>query len=946
MPILFVLESPGKVKNVQKYIGDDYIVASSVGHIRTLGSEHELGIDIDKKFTPTYLIDPKKSDVVSKLKSLARKSDMVYLAADWDREGEAIAWHIKETLGLADGEYKRIVFRQITQPAILAALENPVDLDMNMVNSQQARMILDKLIGYKVSPCLWKEFKNYKLSAGRVQSVAVRMIVEREQEIAAFTASTFYRPLATFSINKDKINPKRPDIRAECDDDIKDVNEVSNIINNTDSGLAIYRIADLKESKTKRRAPAPFITSSLQQEASNKLGMSPDACMAAAQKLYEAGLITYMRTDSYVLSPDALRNIGDYIKTTYGTEYHSQQQHTKKAKGAQEAHEAIRPTDVKTTSSGSKVGPREGRLYQMIWRRTVACQMSPADVEIKSVKIAMDTTKCNPKVTSRPTFTAKCEKILFDGYLRVYTYGADGVDTTVDTTSVGEATSDDKEPTGKGEAEEGVEPSAVAADETTDESAASTGTASKRLEALFAKLEVGQQVWCAGMLAEERQTRPPNGRFTEASLIKKLEDAKIGRPSTYASIVTKIKDKLYVERKTLEAVPKEFRRLEFMYPNKLEVTSETRKVNGEKNKLFPTGLGTMICGYLTKNFAQLMDYTFTADVEEKLDNIASGSVDWHAVVGTVWNYLYPIIDELGSMLAGTRGQGRRVLGCHPDSGHEICVVKTRFGWTICEENPDDKKQSRWASLGTRDPDSMDLEGALAILVWPKQLGEYKDHPVELCRAKSIYVKYNGKNYSIDIYNSNIGKSDKPINPETASLEDAIQVITTASSSGSDAKPVELSFECDANYKILNGRYGYYIKYMDTHNVPLSYAHKKDISKLTKADVETAIKKYLSKSDGGTSAKPATAAKGKKETKAPTTETKAKKATKPATSAVVKVIKEPVTYVASSSTEPVTSAVSSSTEPVTKPRGRAAKSATPTEQDAKPTAAAKRKPKAK
>lgn len=885
MPILFVLESPGKVKNVQKYIGDDYIVASSVGHIRTLGTDREIGIDVSNNFAPTYLVDPKKADVVSKLKSQARKCDMVYLAADWDREGEAIAWHIKQTLGLADGEYKRIVFRQITQPAILEAIENPVDLDMNMVNSQQARMVLDKLIGYKVSPCLWKEFKNYTLSAGRVQSVAVRLIVEREQEIAGFVSSTFYRPLATFSLNPEKINPKRPDIRAECDQDIKDVNEVSNIINNTDSGLAVYRIADLKETRTKRRPPAPFITSSLQQEASNKLGMSPDACMAAAQKLYEAGLITYMRTDSYVLSQDAIRNIGAYVTQTYGAEYHHLQQYTKKAKGAQEAHEAIRPTDVREQTGGSKVGPRENKLYQMIWRRTVACQMSPADVEIKTVKVEMDTGACNPKVKGRPTFTAKCEKVLFDGYLRVYTYGADG--------------------------------------QAADDEATEGGTESARLEALFAKLEVGQQVWCASMKADERQTRPPNGRFTEASLIKKLEDAKIGRPSTYASIVTKIKDKLYVERKSVDAVPKEFRVLGFEYPNKLTVATEVRKVDGEKNKLFPTGLGTMICGYLTKNFAQLMDYTFTAEVEEKLDNIAGGNIEWYKVVGAVWDYLHPIIDQLGAMISAGAGKvGKRVLGAHPDSGLDICVIKTRYGWSICEENLEDKKLSRWASIGAKDPDTLDLAGALAMLVWPKQLGTHKGHPVELCRAKSVYIKHNGKNYSIDIYNKTVAGNAAPAakrgrgkkvnastdddateakhantkalammisNPEATTLADAIRVIDATETQRADNATRQQdthTFEGVTDYKVLNGQYGYYVKYLETYNVPLPPAYKKDISALTKEIAEAAIQKFLGKKGGSAASaakKPNSAAKttaAKKKTTASTDGEPKKRGRKP------------------------------------------------------------------
>jgi DNA topoisomerase-1 len=851
MPILFVLESPGKVKNVQKYLGDEYQVSASVGHIRTLGTNDDLGVDKENQFTPTYIVDPKKSDVVSKLKSQARKSDAVYLAADWDREGEAIAWHVKEVLGLGDGEYKRIRFREITKPAIEAGIADPGTIDMNMVYSQQARTVLDKVIGYKVSPCLWKEFKNYKLSAGRVQSVAVRLIVEREQEIDKFTAQSFYATHAGFALSSDKINVDKPDIQAECDTNITDVNEASNIINNTDSGLATYWVDDLKKANTKRNPAPPFITSSLQQEASNKLSMSPEECMSHAQKLYEAGLITYMRTDSYVISKDAVKSIGDFILSQYGDKYYSETGGSKagKAKGGQEAHEAIRPTDVKVRFATGQTA-RAAKLYDMIWKRTVASRMTPAQVEIKTVKIGMRTDACNPKINGKYTFVSKLEKILFEGYLRVYDYGPDG------------------------DVADGEEPK----------------TDNQRLEQLFAKIKVGQQVWCASMTAKEKDTKPANGRYTEAGLIKKLEDEKIGRPSTYASIVSKIKEKLYVEMKSLPAKPKEYKVLGFRYPDVLTVETETRNVSGENNKLFPTGLGTMTCGFLVKTFDKLMDYKFTAEVEELLDNIASGSVKWYTVVGEVWNYLYPIIDKQSSMLASKGGNAnKRILGEHPDTGLEICVIKTRYGWSICESNPV-KTKSRWVSLGVRDPDSINLDTALSMLIYPKLLGEYNSKPVTLNKAKSVYIAYDDKNYSIDIYNSMLvpdnsaSSTAKPTgrgkraasnaatkstakmqqhpdyiaDPELVDLPTAIRVIdavlkykagkqaTAAGEAGSASAAETKTFDGVTDYKILNGRYGYYIKYLETYNIPLPTAHKSDISMLTREIADDSIKKFLSK----------------------------------------------------------------------------------------------------
>ena len=869
--ILFILESPGKVRSVQAYLGDEYLVESSVGHIRTLGTDKDIGIDINANFAPYFCVDDKKRDVVAKLKKCNQNCRTVYLASDWDREGEGIAWHIKDTLGLSDTGYKRIVFKEITKPAILEGIRNAGVINMNMVYSQQARQILDKLIGYKVSPCLWKEYANYKLSAGRVQSVAVRLILEREREIDSFKSAGFYRPQTGFVFTAPSGNVGIiPTLKGESDVDIKNVNEVSNIINNTDSGLATYWIEDLKKTQTKRKPTAPFITSSLQQEASNKLGMSPDMCMSAAQKLYEAGLITYMRTDSYIIGEDALGKIGGYVKQEYGDRYYSLTKYTKKAKGAQEAHEAIRPTKIDITDAlGDKIGPREKKLYQMIWRRTVASQMTPADVEIKTIKIRLDHTKCKPPVNptsegvKQYTFSTKFEKILFDGFLKVYSYGDDGEVT------------DDNPP----EVDNANTPAdtSVGTDTATSKRKKKPGVNIVAMEKIFDSLKQGQQVWCVSFTAQERETTPPNARYTEASLVKKLEELKIGRPSTYASIITRIKEREYVEKKTIAAKSRDITYLAFEYPRLLTVEKKSIKTGGENNKLFITGLGVMVTDFLTKNFDKLMDYGFTAAVEEKLDNIANGTVVWNLVIGEVWNYLHPVIEKVGAKLLVGGGGGTNskiALGINPTSGKAIEVIKTRNGWAICEIDPSDKKKCRWAAIGLLTPQSITLPQALGMLVYPKQLGVYNGHPIEVYRAKSIYIKYNTKNYSIDIYKEQ-NPADSQLDPETLTLDNAIKIIdftTTQKSAFTKLAAEEHRFDGIEDFYIKNGPYGYYVRYLDQFNIPLSAKYKKDISSVTQTDVESIISKWLGKNSGAVAAKTTvtTSANNKPSSTTPTT----------------------------------------------------------------------------
>lgn len=839
MPYLFALESPAKQKKIQEYLGSDYLVTASKGHIRTLGEEKNIGIDVENEFRPEFHIDPKKRDVVAKLRAEAGRCDTpIYLATDADREGEAISWHIMEVLGVPVDQVKRVVFTEITKKAVLGALENPKELDMNMVNSQLARQVLDKLIGFKVSPCLWKEFKNWKLSAGRVQSVVTKLIIEREQEISKFAASNYFKVSAGFNLDNTKINSKRPDLNTELDSRITDVNEVSNIIANTDSGTATYWIDGVTKTKSKRQPSAPFITSSLQQEASNKLGMSPDETMSCAQKLYEAGLITYMRTDSLMLSEESLGKIGEYIKTGYGEGYHRRQQYTKKAKGAQEAHEAIRPTDIskQDVSSVAGIKPREAKLYGLIWKRTVASQMSPADVEIKTVKVRLDHSGCNPKLDpikhngGQPyTFVTKHEKILFDGFLKLYS-------------KPNEAVEGNPEETGEGDEDTGQNLNV---------------TESKRLEALFDSLKKGQQVWCSFINADERQTKPPNARYTEASLVKKLEDLGIGRPSTYASMVSKVQEKSYIEKKDIPAKEKEFRSLGFKYPNELVITSKAVKVDGEKNKLMPSSLGIMITGFLIKNFELFMDYDFTANIESLLDHIAEGTKPWQGVVQGVWDYINPIIIRIDSnsndMISehgnDTSNIKSRSLGINPVTGNEIIVKRMRTGWSIIENNIRDSRKAKFASLGIHNPETITLAEALPLLVWPKQLGFYDDEPVVLNKKTNVYITYDGKHYSIENYMN--APANKGIctftDQENIDLSTAISIINyfKTQSAGGQQVSTDIKFEGVDDYVIKQGPYGYYIKYLNMYNVPLPANVKKNISLATKDNCDIIIKNYLS-----------------------------------------------------------------------------------------------------
>lgn len=790
---LVIVESPSKVSKIQKFLGDKYKVSSSKGHIRNLDPKG-LSIDIEDNFKPTYMVVPDKKSVVSELKRLMKGITTVWLAQDFDREGEAIAWHVAQVLKLNQFQMKRIVFTEITKKAITEAISKPSSIDMDMFYSQQARMILDKLIGYKLSPILWNKYKNFKLSAGRVQSVVVKIISEREDEIKKFQSSNFYKLESRFYISKTRQG--KSELETTLDKNLESKEKVECFFNLVKKAGIQYIIDAISTNKTKRKPSPPFITSSLQQEASNKLGMSPTVTMKCAQKLYENGLITYMRTDSLKLADEALNSIASYIKKEFGESYYQRNLYKTKSSSSQEAHEACRPTNLsksKLTPQDGKFQHGEGRLYELIWRRTIASQMKPADVSIKTIKIKIK--DGSETLIKDYVMISKFEKILFDGYLKVY--------------KVSKIQDENNE---------------VDNDNTTTTSSTiSNNTMTPTLEGKLSKLKKGQEVYLECHIATEKSSKPSNGRFTEASLIKKLEDLGIGRPSTFASMTTKVQDKKYVEKKTVAPVEKDFEMIKYGYDGKFISGIKKMKVDGEKNKLFPTPLGYMINGYLVQEFDNLLDYQFTAKIEGFLDEIAQGNKVWHTVVKEVFNYFNPKVEKLLKIKSDSNTNSKMSqniieLGTHPKFSVPIIALVTKFGPAVCL-NYEDKTKRKYANF-TGELKTMTLAKALILLQYPKELGKHKDIPVVLNKKNGHYLSYNKKNIALkDVEN-----------PENITLEEAIKLIKS-----------KLSDDIKLNDDIIvkNGPYGFYIKYKGKQNISIPkkyHASIKTISVETCQDI--------------------------------------------------------------------------------------------------------------
>jgi DNA topoisomerase-1 len=734
---LVIVESPAKAKTIEKFLGKDFLVKSSFGHIRDL-EKKDFGIDIKNNFTPKYIVSTDKKKVVTELKKLAKEAKTVWIASDEDREGEAIAWHLFEVLKLKKENTKRIVFHEITKNAILNAIENPRDIDDNLVNAQQARRILDRLVGFEISPVLWKKVKP-QLSAGRVQSVAVRLLVEREREIIAFKPESYYKVVANFFITEE--NGTQKTLKAEHPKRFASKEGVLEFLETCKN--ADYKVSDIEKKPSTRKPAAPFTTSTLQQEASRKLGFSVAQTMAVAQRLYEAGNITYMRTDSVNLADSALAAAKEEITKRHGEEYVKIRKYQTKNKGAQEAHEAIRPTYLnKEEVQGES---NEIRLYNLIWKRTIASQMSDAKLEKTNIKIAAS--------TNGKEFVATGEMIKFDGFLKVYM----------------ESTDDEN---------------------------------GKQEETLLPNVKVNDPVSENFLNATQNFTYRPS-RFTEASLVKKLEELGIGRPSTYAPTITTVQNRGYVVKESRDGVERKYEVIN-LKDNNISEEVKTQITGAEKRKLFPTDIGMVVTDFLNEHFPNVMSYNFTADVEKEFDDIALGKMIWHEMIGKFYNPFHDNVEK--TLEHSERSTGERILGEDPKTGKVILVRIGRYGpMAQLGETSEDKdaEAPKFASLRPgQHLETISLEEAIDLFKLPRDLGLYEDKKVVVAIGRfGPYVRHDGKFASL--------KKDVD-DPMEIDLPRAIELIEEKRKK--DREKFIKSFDEDPEIQILNGRWGPYISY--------------------------------------------------------------------------------------------------------------------------------------
>ena len=746
---LVIVESPAKAKTIEKFLGKDYKVMSSYGHIRDLKTK-EFSIDIDNNYTPQYVIPADKKKLVNELKAEAKVAKQVWLASDEDREGEAISWHLYEVLGLKPDNTKRIVFHEITKNAILHAIETPRDINIDLVNAQQARRVLDRIVGFQLSPVLWRKVKP-ALSAGRVQSVAVRLIVEREREINDFVSEAAYRVIANFIL---------PDgttlLKAELNRRLKDKKEVETFLNSCKE--ASFTIDDITTKPVKKSPAPPFTTSTLQQEAARKLGYSVSQTMMIAQRLYESGLITYMRTDSVNLSDLALSTAKEAIWDTYGERYYKFRQYHTKSKGAQEAHEAIRPTYISNVEAGATA--QEKKLYELIRKRTIACQMADAELERTTISVAIS------GVTEH--FVAVGEVVRFDGFLQVY-----------------KESSDD-------EAEKEQE------------------------NGLLPPVNLHEKLSLKDIVATERFTqRPP--RYTEASLVRRLEELGIGRPSTYAPTIQTIQNREYVIKGDKEGVERSYSVISLV-KGKVKEVEKTEVVGADRNKLMPTDVGTVVNDFLMEYFPEVMDYNFTASVEKEFDLVAEGELDWTKAIDKFYQMFHPIV-EAASAVKTEHKVGERKLGVDPKTGNPVFVKIGRYGpiVQIGVAHTEDKEapKPQFASLMKgQSIDTITLEEALKLFDLPRTIGEYEGKVMVAAVGRfGPFVRHDGKFISIP----------KELNPLTITSDEAIALIEGKRKK--DEQRFIKKFEEDPDMEILNGRFGPYISYQSAN-----YRLPKTISK--------------------------------------------------------------------------------------------------------------------
>lgn len=747
---LVIVESPAKAKTIERFLGKDYKVMSSYGHIRDLHKK-DFSVNIDNGFEPIYEIPSEKKELVSNLKKEAKNADTVWLASDEDREGEAIAWHLYEVLGLKPEKTKRIVFHEITKTAILNAIENPRDIDINLVDAQQARRVLDRIVGFELSPVLWRKIKP-GLSAGRVQSVAVRLIVEREKEIKNFKSEEYYRVVA--QMNPENCNAT---VNAELSHRLKTEDDAKVFLEACRS--AKFKVGNVSVKPVKKTPAPPFTTSTLQQEASRKLGFTVSQTMIVAQKLYESGHITYMRTDSVNLSSLAIGTISAEIKNNIGEEYLKIRQYHTSSKGAQEAHEAIRPTYIDKHEISGTV--QEKKLYNLIWKRTIASQMADAMLERTTVDIDID---------NRPEkFTATGEVIKFDGFLRIYIESTD------------------------------------------DESADNTDRGN-----ILPAISTGMALTASSITATQRFTLQPP-RYTEASLVKKLEELGIGRPSTYAPTISTIQNREYVVKGEKKGESRSYKILT-LKNDKISAKTKSEISGSDKGKLIPTDTGMIVNDFLEQYFPKIMDYNFTAKIEEDFDEVAEGQMKWNDSIGKFYTTFHPNVDEVSHMRLEHK-VGERILGNDPKSGKPVSVKIGRFGPLVQLGSTDDSEKPQFASLlKEQSVSTITLEEALKLFEMPRHLGEFEDADVTVAIGRfGPYIKHANKFVSIP----------KDMSPQGITLEEAIELIVKKREE--DAQKVVKTFDEDPDMEILNGRYGVYISYKKgNYKIPKGT----DASKLT------------------------------------------------------------------------------------------------------------------
>lgn len=730
---LIIVESPAKAKTIQKFLGNDYKVMSSYGHIRDL-KKKDISIDSKGHFSVEYDVPEDKKNLVAELKKAAKSAETVWLASDEDREGEAISWHLFEVLGLKPENTRRIVFHEITKNAILHAIANPRDIDINLVDAQQARRVLDRIVGFEMSPVLWRRIKP-ALSAGRVQSVAVRLIVERENEIRRFKPEEYYR------VTSEMKTTGGVPLKMELSKRVPSGAAAERLLESLKGKK--FKVGDISVKPVRKSPAPPFTTSTLQQEASRKLGFNVAQTMRVAQNLYESGHITYMRTDSLNLSTLAIDTISKEITASLGPEYLKVRHYRTSSKGAQEAHEAIRPTYIdKHTIEGTA---QEKKLYQLIWKRTIASQMADADLERTTVDAF-------PDGDSQTRFVTTGETIKFDGFLKVYMESAD------------------------------------------DEAAEAVSE-----EAMLPKLTVGEQLIPQGITAAERFTLQPP-RYTEASLVKKMEELGIGRPSTYAPTISTIQAREYVEKGERPGKTRDIN-VFTLKGDKITKTTRTESFGGEKGKLIPTDIGMVVNDFLTEYFPNVLDYNFTADIEERFDDIAEGKAGWQNEIASFYTVFHPEVEKASESRAEHR-VGERQLGTDPESGKPVSVKVGRFGPVVQIGDVNSEEKPRFASLrGDQSIFDISLEEALKLFELPRQLGDFEEKPVTVAVGRfGPYVKHDGKFASIP----------KEINPLEITLEQAGELILAKREA--ESKKMVKSFPEEPELQILNGRFGVYISY--------------------------------------------------------------------------------------------------------------------------------------